>query len=223
MVVIVLAAGQGSRFGGSTHKLAQPLADTTVLERTLGNAIASHLAVVVVTTEAFSAVARSSVAARDVVVLQGTGANDRAAYGMGHSIAAGVQAHPDAGGWIVLPGDMPLVKASTLQAVAHGLVDHAVVYAQHLGRRGHPVGFSAGLYSDLVGLTGDQGARRLIARYPAHGLEVDDPGVLIDIDTPADLDAVRAAVRPLAATALPSAVTERGVELGPVNAMGGLA
>ena len=65
------------------------------------------------------------------------------------------------------------------------------MFAQHQGRRGHPVGFSAELFSDLVQLTGDEGARRLIARYPSRGVEVADPGVLIDVDTKADLAAVR--------------------------------
>lgn len=40
-------------------------------------------------------------------------------------------------------------------------------------------------------LAGDEGARRLVARYPALGLEVDDPGVLVDVDTEADLASVR--------------------------------
>ncbi|HNJ82567.1 MAG TPA: nucleotidyltransferase family protein, partial [Piscinibacter sp.] len=63
----------------------------------------------------------------------------------------------------------------------------------HKGVRGHPVGFSAELYSELVTLRGDEGARRLVARYPAIGVEVDDPGVLIDVDTEADLESVRLA------------------------------
>jgi molybdenum cofactor cytidylyltransferase len=55
------------------------------------------------------------------------------------------------------------------------------------------VGFSAELYSELATLSGDEGARRLIARYPAHGVELDDPGVLVDVDTQADLDGLRRA------------------------------
>ena len=51
--------------------------------------------------------------------------------------------------------------------------------------------FSAELYSELAALSGDEGARRLIARYPAMGVELDDPGVLVDVDTQADLDGVR--------------------------------
>jgi molybdenum cofactor cytidylyltransferase len=54
------------------------------------------------------------------------------------------------------------------------------------------VAFAAELYSELATLTGDEGARRLTARYPAHGVEVEDPGVLVDVDTLEDLSAVRA-------------------------------
>jgi molybdenum cofactor cytidylyltransferase len=110
---------------------------------------------------------------------------------MGYSIAAGVASRPNASGWLMLPGDMPLVRPDTLRLIAAALPLEAVVFAQHHGRRGHPVGFSAELFSDLVQLTGDEGARRLIARYPSRGVEVTDPGVLIDVDTKADLAAVR--------------------------------
>jgi molybdenum cofactor cytidylyltransferase len=193
--VIVLAAGKGSRFLGADHKLAQRLGSATVLAATLRHAVATQLPVVAVTTEAFADVARRSVAARDVVVLPEVGTPGQEALGMGYSIAAGVGARPDAGGWLVLPGDMPMVLTSTLLEVARELDQHAVVFAQHKGVRGHPVGFSPELYSELTALRGDEGARRLVARYPAVGVEVDDPGVLIDVDTEADLDSVRLAQR----------------------------
>lgn len=193
--VIVLAAGKGSRFLGADHKLAQRLGSATVLATTLRTAVTTQLPVVVVTTAAFAEVARRSVAARDVIVLPEVGAPgvESLGLGMGTSIAAGVAARPDAGGWVILPGDMPMVQAATLHAVADQLDHHAVVYAQHHGRRGHPVGFGAELYSELAALNGDEGARRLVARYPAFGVEVDDPGVLIDVDTEADLALVRSA------------------------------
>jgi molybdenum cofactor cytidylyltransferase len=187
--VVVLAAGKGSRFEGPDHKLAQRLGATTVLGATVRNAIASHLHVVVVTTEALASVARRHVAARDVIVVD----DHPSLVGMGHSIGVGVASRPQASGWLILPGDMPLVQPATLQAVAARLALHAVVYAQYKGLRGHPVGFSAELYSELVALAGDEGARRLVARYPAFGVEVDDAGVLADVDTQADLEQVRKA------------------------------
>jgi len=189
--VVVLAAGRSERFGAGRHKLAQPLGATSVLAQTLARAIASHLRTVVVTTAAFVDVARSSVAARDVVVLPDAGSDGAASLGMGTSIAAGVRASPDSAGWLVLPGDMPLVQPATLLAVARALDQHAVAYAQHRGRRGHPVGFAAELYPELTELSGDEGARRIIARYPAFAVDLDDPGILVDIDTEGDLDALR--------------------------------
>jgi molybdenum cofactor cytidylyltransferase len=195
-VVIVLAAGQGSRFGGPAHKLGQPLGNSSVLGEALRHAVASHLPVVAVTTEVLAEEARRTIASRDVLVLSsGDGRKDGSApaWGIGRSIAAGVAARPDASGWLILPGDMPLVQATTLALVARHLDHHAVVYAQYRGRRGHPVGFSPELYSELVSLQGDEGARRLVARYPAHAVEVEDSGVLVDIDTEADLLAARAA------------------------------
>lgn len=188
--IVVLAAGLGSRFAGAGHKLAQPLAAASVLATTLRNAIESRLPVVVVTTAELAPIAQAQVAARDLLVVPA--AAPMRGRGMGDSIAAGVAARGDAAGWLILPADMPRVKPSTLRAVAQAIESHPIAYAQHHGRRGHPVGFAAELYSELISLSGDEGARRLIARYPAVAVDVDDPGVLIDIDTADDLAAVRA-------------------------------
>jgi molybdenum cofactor cytidylyltransferase len=194
--VIVLAAGLGSRYTGAGHKLEQLLADeasgdaAAVMSLTLRHALASGLPVLVVTTSELAPLAHEDVAARDVLVVPK--AAPVRGRGMGDSIAAGVAARSGSPGWLLLPADMPRVKPSTLQAVAQSLSSHSVAFAQHQGRRGHPVGFSAEMYSELSALTGDEGARRLVARYPSFAVEVDDPGVLIDIDTRKDLEVQRA-------------------------------
>ena len=177
--IVVLAAGFGSRFKGARHKLDEPLHGSTVLGCTLRQAVASELHVVLVTTAPFVAAAIEVLATSDIVVLSLA----EASRGMGHSIAAGVGERPDAGGWLILPGDMPMVRAQTLRSVAAALERHPVVYAQYHGRRGHPVGFGSELYSELIALTGDEGARRIVARYPVHGEVLDAPGVLVDVDT----------------------------------------
>jgi len=192
--VVVLAAGRSERFGAGRHKLAQPLGASSVLAQTLARAIASHLRTVVVTTAAFVDVARSSVAARDVVVLPDAGADGRSQLGMGASIAAGVAASPDSSGWLVLPGDMPMIQPATVLAIASALELHPIAFAQFRARRGHPVGFAAELYPELTALSGDEGARRIVARYPAFPVELDDAGVLVDIDTESDLEALRKSV-----------------------------
>jgi molybdenum cofactor cytidylyltransferase len=190
--VVVLAAGRGQRFRGQGHKLEQSLGDGTVLSRTLDQAIATQLRVVVVTTQALAAQVGRLVALRDMVVMPDLDRLGRTLpVGMGHSIAAGVSATGDAQGWLILPGDMPLVRSASLLAVAEVLEHEPIAYAQYHGRRGHPVGFSAELYSELAALEGDEGARRLLARYPAQAVELDDPGVLIDVDTAEDLQRLR--------------------------------
>jgi len=111
--------------------------------------------------------------------------------GMGHSIVAGVSATGDADGWLILPADMPLVLPTTIMAVAQGLERYPVCYAQYRGIQGHPVGFGTELYSELMALQGDEGARRIVARYAAQPISVDDPGVHIDVDTAEDLARLR--------------------------------
>jgi molybdenum cofactor cytidylyltransferase len=182
--VVVLAAGAGSRYHGTRHKLSEKLGGDTVLVRTLRNAIASEMSVVLVISESLIAEARGLVAPEDMVVVD---SRTQTVWGMGDSIAAGVSIHASATGWLVLPADMPLVKPSSLRAVAAALDQQPIAFAQYRGRRGHPVGFGAELFSELVMLKGDEGARRLLARYPTAAVELDDPGVLFDIDTIDDL------------------------------------
>ncbi|HEY9027904.1 MAG TPA: nucleotidyltransferase family protein [Burkholderiaceae bacterium] len=182
--VVVLAAGAGIRYQGTRHKLSEKLGGESVLVRTLRNAIASEMSVVLVISDALVPEARGLVAPEDMVVVEG---RSHTGWGMGDSIAAGVSIHASATGWLVLPADMPLVKPSSLRAVADALDQQPIAFAQHRGRRGHPVGFAAELFSELVMLKGDEGARRLLARYPTAAVELDDPGVLFDIDTVDDL------------------------------------
>jgi len=110
---------------------------------------------------------------------------------MGVSLAAGVRATPiDAAGWVVALGDMPWIAPDTVRRVARAIRDGAPVAApRYRGSRGHPVGFAAGLRADLLRLQGDRGARDILGRESARLVQIDcdDPGVLKDVDTPADL------------------------------------
>lgn len=189
--VVVLAAGGGARFAGAGPKLGQALGPASVLTHTLDAVVSAGLPLVVVTVAALVDVARSVVASRDIVLLPPVGSASREPLGVGFSIAAGVGARPHVPGWLVLPGDMPLVRPQTLRAVARGLAGVPVVYAQHRGRQGFPVGLSVELYSELVLLSGEEGLRRVLGRYPSNAVEVDDPGVLQDINTTDDLERLR--------------------------------
>lgn len=189
--VIVLAAGGGFRFTGRGHKLAQDLGASSVLGTTLDQVVASRLPAVVVTTAALAEIAARHVASRDVVILPPVDSTSAEPLGMGYSIAAGVAARANSPGWLILPADMPLIQPATLLAVAAQLGQYPAAFAQYRGRRGHPVGFAAELYSELIVLSGGDGARRLLSRYPSAAVEVDDRGVLLDIDTEADLSLLR--------------------------------
>jgi molybdenum cofactor cytidylyltransferase len=166
-VVLVLASGRGERFkasGGSTHKLQAMLGKRTVLENTLDAVRASGL---------------------PWHLEQG------AHPGMGDSIAAAARATQDACGWLVLPADLPLLRADTLLAVALALQVHAVVVPQVQGRRGHPVGFSGACGAALRALAGPQGAASVIRAFEPFVLELDDVGCTTDIDSVSDLEAAR--------------------------------
>ena len=112
---------------------------------------------------------------------------------MGHSLAAGVAASAGADGWLVALADMPRIQVATLGRVAAAIAGGAALAAPvFAGRRGHPVGFAARWQSALLALEGDEGARAILRHHAPllHTLASDDPGVLQDVDTPADLVAL---------------------------------
>ena len=197
-VILVVAVGGASRL-----LEADPQGASSLLGATLERAMGSGLPVVVVTTEALADEACRHVASRDVLVVEPRPDNPayaglerrglNAIRGVGLAMARGVAARPNAGGWLVLPGDMPRIQPATLQQVAAALRDHAIAYPQHHGRRGHPMGFGAGLYSELAVLHDDEGARRLAARYPSHAVDVEDAGSQIGLELVDELHDARAA------------------------------
>lgn len=114
----------------------------------------------------------------------------RSAGGMGFSLADAM-VHADA--WdacLVGLADKPFVTADTVQTVRKLLLAHDLVVPTHGGLPGHPVGFRNCHFARLAALEGDAGARSLIRslREQVHFVELDDPGILTDIDTPEQLE-----------------------------------
>ncbi|CAB3755332.1 molybdopterin-guanine dinucleotide biosynthesis protein MobA [Burkholderia sp. MSh2] len=184
---VLLAGGLGQRFdpSGVHSKLLALLPDGTPV----AVAAARHLAAA---TASVIAVVRPG-AEKLAMLLNDAGCHvvyaPDALRGMGASLAAGVRATPEANGWLVALGDMPWIAASTYEAVTRALdgADASIIAPAHRGVRGHPVGFAAHHFDALAALDGDTGARALFAGAPVRLLDVDDPGILRDIDTPADL------------------------------------
>lgn len=113
--------------------------------------------------------------------------------GMGSTLAEGIAAIDRSWrGVLVALADMPLILPETYARVRDKLAAGKIVVPVHAGRRGHPVGFDHTYFPGLLALRGDRGARAILTAHPDSvlALEVDDPGVLADVDRPHDLQAL---------------------------------
>ena len=195
VVGILLAAGRGTRFGGGKLLAPLPAASHGVGGGTpVGAAASLHLLAAV--SEVIAVVRPGDALLRAALSATGSRVIDcaDAHLGMGASLACGVAATSDADGWIVALADMPWIAPATIMAVGDALASGAEMAApSYRGERGHPVGF-AKTYASLLGaLTGDEGARAVVSarQWALRVIEVDDAGVLRDVDRPADLDGGR--------------------------------
>lgn len=184
---VLLAAGQARRFGA--NKLLATLPDGNPVALTTAATLAAAVdRVVVVVGDAASATAvRFATAGYTPIPCSD------AALGMAHSLRCGVAASADSAAWLVMLADMPFVRAETLrQIVAAIRAGAAIVVPRQAGREGHPVAFAASFRAELEALQGDRGARSILERHRAaiRYLDVEDSGIHVDIDTPADLAAV---------------------------------
>ncbi|HKW36237.1 MAG TPA: nucleotidyltransferase family protein [Burkholderiales bacterium] len=187
---VLLAAGYSRRFG--SNKLLQllpagsPDAGTPIAlaaARHFVEALPEAVAVIRPRAQKLGKLLRD--AGCNTVVCTG------AAEGMGVSLAEGVRAAADAHGWVVALADMPYLRPDTVRVIANALSEGAAIAAPtYRGERGHPVGFARRFLDELSALRGDAGARDLLKRRAdwVTLYEVDDPGVLRDIDEPSDLE-----------------------------------
>jgi CTP:molybdopterin cytidylyltransferase MocA len=186
-VVVLLAAGAGSRFEGIGHKLSATLVDrdtgriSTVIERSLTNALAAEVGPVVVVTGALPDVVPESLAANVT-----DHHNPKWADGQITSVRAGIEAAQAIGATAVVIGlaDQPFIDPSAWRAVADAPGPIAV--ATYDGQRANPVKLDADVWS-LLPPTGDEGARALMRLRPDLVREVACEGSPADIDTTEDL------------------------------------
>lgn len=201
VVGLLLASGFGRRFdaGGRRNKLLARLPDGGTVVAASARALCEALEHVVVVVPDRGHLVEAALSDLPVHLVR----NPRAREGIGASIAVGVAAlkarHPDAVGWLVALGDMPFIAPRTIRTIADAVAPRdgetaatsRIVAAAYEGRRGHPVAFSRELDASLVALDGDHGAGRIVDAHAVRLVECDDPGVLRDIDTPADLASAR--------------------------------
>ncbi len=197
--LILLAAGQSRRFGGD--KRQAQLTDGTPL---LVQCLRLHLnlfrsIILVLRPEDQNSVLEQALpnpASLHTVYAPA------AAEGMGHSLASAATYLTEQGAavnpFIVALADMPFVASTTLRALDTKLQQlsaqpaigqYPIVQPRHNNQPGNPVGFHGYYARQLSSAAGDRGARDLLARSAAliTYLDVDDPGILRDIDRPSDL------------------------------------
>jgi len=119
--------------------------------------------------------------------------NADAEAGQLSSLLAGLDcasADPHLAGVLLAPVDVPLITAATVDRiiVAAAGTSAAIVRATHAGRHGHPVLFKRAVFAELHSADPHVGAKAVVRADPARvlDLEVDDAGVTMDVDTPAD-------------------------------------
>ena len=188
IAALILAAGASSRMQGGNKLLEElhhrPLV-AHVVRAALDSSVGSVTAVVGPRAEKVIAVLSSGVV---------TVRNPDPSQGLASSLKVGLRALPaDVDGALIMLGDMPLVRAEDCNALIDAFVSDRVMVPYVEGRRGNPVLWPVSYFEEIFGIVGDHGARSLLQSSPDRVLEVrlDNRGLLIDIDTPADLDQLR--------------------------------
>jgi molybdenum cofactor cytidylyltransferase len=182
--VLLLAAGFGRRFG-SDKRFAKLPDGRTVLAATLDAIEASELPLLVCLRPEDEDTHR---------LLQRRAINTvtcpRASEGMGGSLAQGAAAIPSAwSGVLVALADMPWIQPQSYRRIATAVTSATICVPYYQQQRGHPVAFGSEYFAALQQCAGDVGARAVLQQHKSacRPLALEDPGILRDVDLPADL------------------------------------
>ena len=190
---VVLAAGRSARMGEVKQLLR--LGDATVLELTIKNLRGTDLhEIVLVLGFAAEEILRQLPAE----ILDGLKVvrNPDFEQGMASSLCEGLRAvSSESDAALIVLADQPFVRSETISRIAEIYRDSEaeIVIPFHKGQRGNPVLLSRSLFGEALMLEGDTGFRSIFSKHVdqiAH-LEVDDEGVLLDIDSPGDYERLR--------------------------------
>ena len=184
VAAVVLAAGEGRRFSGPSHKLLAPFRGRPLVAWAIDAAAAEGNGfdeVVVV---------EGAIPLADVVP-PGVALLTNARWGEGQATSLGVAVeHARAAGHeaiVVGLGDQPLVPPSAWRTIRSAPTDPPIAVASYGGRRGNPVRLPSSVW-DQLRFDGDEGARELMRRKPSLVSEVACEGNPADVDTVEDLD-----------------------------------
>ncbi|PIW26637.1 MAG: hypothetical protein COW30_14115 [Rhodospirillales bacterium CG15_BIG_FIL_POST_REV_8_21_14_020_66_15] len=190
VTAVVLAAGRSTRMA-PLNKLTADYQGAALVRHAAEAALASRAAEVVVVVGHEAEAVREALSGLDVRFV----ANPDYATGLASSVKAGIAAvAPGARGAVILLGDMPGVTAAVVDALIgafEGTGGQHICRPRHAGRPGNPVLWPCALFGEFDALSGDVGAKPLLARHRDDilGVDVDSDAIHMDIDTPADLGA----------------------------------
>jgi CTP:molybdopterin cytidylyltransferase MocA len=184
-VILLLAAGEGSRFGGA--KQLADIAGEPMVRRVARTLLETDVPVLAVT----GAYADDVEAMLDDLPLSLIRCEDWQ-LGMGHSLAAGVRAlthmYSQASAMLVCLADQPLLEAAFLRTMLqrHRQAPDRILATAQNGTQGPPALFPRDCFDALAALSGPQGARTVLQRETAR-VELFTSNGLLDVDTADDL------------------------------------
>jgi molybdenum cofactor cytidylyltransferase len=190
LIGIVLAAGQSARMGRPKALLPTAPAGETFAARVVRILREGGVPEVVVIGRASDHQLRAEVAALNPAA--GYLVNPEPERGQLSSLLVGIDYAQDrsAAGVLVMPVDIPLVRGVTIARSISAFHAGAgpIIRVVHEGRHGHPVIFRADTFDDLRTADMSVGASAVLRRHADQvvNLEVDDPGILRDVDVPED-------------------------------------
>jgi len=189
IAAVVLAAGRAQRMG-SPKQLAA-IGGVPMIRRAVEAIQGSDIRAVIVVTGHEAEQVGAALRGLPLTIVR----NPDYAAGISSSLRTGLEAlPPDIDAVLVALGDMPLVSSADINqliAAFDPAEGRSVVVPVHQGKRGNPVLWSAAYFAEMKTLSGDTGAKRLLADHAEAVGEVElGPGILTDIDTPADLAAL---------------------------------
>lgn len=188
--IIILAAGASTRLG--TPKQLLPYRQKNLLRHTIEEAIESGVGPVIVVLGAHANQLAAEAEGYKVNIIQNTGWDE----GMASSIRCGIESlqlfEPDCAGAILLMCDQPFVHASLIRELVATRKDthKPVITCRYANTIGPPTLFFKSVFPELLELTGDTGARRIVERHLGEVATVSFPKGSVDIDTASDYDAL---------------------------------